>query len=214
MSREDADRETLMERACQGDDDAMEQLLQGERDRLRRVVGVRIDPRILTRVDPSDIVQEVFMMATDRFAEYARTRPLPFFPWLRQIAWERLIAMHHRHVRAKKRTVLREEPVGMALSDASVLQLADKLAGKDTSPSGQLLREEMRLRVRQALDALPEPYREVLVMRHLEQLRIDEIAAILGIERAAVKMRCFRAAKRLRGIFDHQSKGGDNGNPA
>ena len=148
------------------------------------------------------------MVAADRFSEYARTRPLPFFPWLRQIAWERLVAMHHRHVGTQKRSVLQEESLAMVLPDESVMKLADRLASGGTSPSGKLIREEMRLRVREALDGLPVPYREVLVMRHLEQLRIDEMAAVLGIDKAAVKMRCFRAAKRLRKLLGERTSEG------
>ena len=208
MSDENPDTDKLLERACQGDRAAMERLLEHNRDRLRRMVAVRMDPQISSRVDPSDVVQEAFMVAADRFSEYARTRPLPFFPWLREIAWERLVAMHHRHVRTQKRSVLQEESPAMALPDESVMQLADRLAAGGTSPSENLVREEMRTRVRRALDELPAPYREVLVMRHLEQLRIDEMAAVLGIDEAAVKMRCFRAAKRLRRLLGERTSEG------
>lgn len=208
MSSENPDTDELLQRACQGDRSAMERLLEQNRDRLRRMVAVRMDPRINSRVDPSDVVQEAFIVAADRFSEYARTRPLPFYPWLRQIAWERLIAMHHRHVGAQKRSVLQEEPPVMVLPDESVMKLADRLAAGGTSPSGKLIREEMRLRVRQALDELPVTYREVMVMRHLEQLRIDEMAAVLGIDQAAVKMRCFRAAKRLRQLLSERTSEG------
>lgn len=205
MSEENPDTDKLLERACRGDGSAMERLLAHNRDRLRRMVAVRMDPQINSRVDPSDIVQEALMVAADRFSEYARARPLPFFPWLRQIAWERLVAMHRRHVAARKRSVLQEESPVMALPDESVMQLADRLASGGTSPSGKLMREEMRHRVREALDELPVPDREVLVMRHLEQLRIDEMAAVLGIDEAAVKMRCFRAAKRLRQLLGERT---------
>ena len=93
----------------------------------------------------------------------------------------------------------------MALSDESVMQLADRLASGGTGPSSVVVREEMRLRVRAALDKLPWPYREVLVMRHLEQLQIGEMAAILGISEAAVKMRCLRAADRLRRLLGNEA---------
>jgi RNA polymerase sigma-70 factor (ECF subfamily) len=208
MSEEIPDADELLKRACQGDDSAMQHLLEDNRDRLRRMVAVRMDPQIRSRIDPSDVVQEALIVAAERFSEYARTHPLPFYPWLRQIAWEQLVAMHHRHVRTRKRSVLREDAPPMDLTDESVMQLADRLAVDGPSPSSRLVNEEMRLRVREAMDKLPLPYREVLVMRHLEQLRIDEMAAILRIDEAAVKMRCFRAAKRLRKLLGQRTSEG------
>ena len=133
--------------------------------------------------------------------DYLRDRPLPFYPWLRQIAWERLIALHHRHISAQKRSVAREERLELALPDESVVELAGKLLATGTSPSRHAVRAELRGRVRAALDRLSRRDREVLVMRHLEQLTINEIAALLGASEGAVKTRLTRALLRLRGLL-------------
>ena len=151
MATQQPDTDELLSRIGSGDKRAEQQLLARHRARLRSMVAIRMDPRLAARVDPSDVVQEVFMLVADRFNEYAQSRPLPFFPWLRQIAWERLVAIHHRHVRAQKRSVLREESPIMALPDESVMQLANRFASAGTSPSGKLVRKEMQMRVREAL---------------------------------------------------------------
>src|SRR5438093_9616573 len=103
-----ADTEQLLERAAGGDAVARDQLLQRHRDRLKRMVAVRADPRLAARVDPSDVVQETLAEAAARLDAYLRTRPLPFYPWLRQIAQQRLIDLHRRHVQAGRRSVMRE----------------------------------------------------------------------------------------------------------
>jgi RNA polymerase sigma-70 factor (ECF subfamily) len=195
------DTEELLEQARQGDPAARDRLLAHHRERLRRMVAWRLDRRLAPRVDPSDVVQEVLVEADHKLDRYLRDRPLPFYPWLRQLAWEHLAALHRRHVRARKRSVLREEP-GLDLSDESVAELAERLVTSASSPSERLMREELRQRVRRALRELPEHYREVLVLRHLEQLSIEQTAEVLGVSLGAVKMRHVRALERLRGILD------------
>jgi RNA polymerase sigma-70 factor (ECF subfamily) len=151
-----ADTETLLERASQGDRGAVGELLSRYRRRLRQMVAVRIDPRLKSRVDPSDVVQDALMDAARMLPEYLRNRPLPYYPWLRQIAWQRLYDLHVRHLQAQRRSVMCEAGQDMALSDESVHQLARRLAGSGTSPSGTLLRAELRRRVRQSLERLKE----------------------------------------------------------
>src|SRR5262249_14366712 len=156
--------------------------------------------------DPSDLVQDVLIKAHHQLAGYLRERPLPFYAWLRQIAAQRLIDVHRKHYLAQRRSVLREQPPG--LPDESVAELADLLINSQTTPSKQLRREELRARVRQALLQLGERDREVLVMRHLEEMAMAEIAAVLGVSEGAVKVRHLRALRRLHGALQ-----GDEGNP-
>jgi RNA polymerase sigma-70 factor (ECF subfamily) len=141
------------------------------------------------------VVQEALADAARKLPEYLRRTPLPFYPWLRRIAWERVVKLYHRHVRAEKRSVTREETGG--LPDESALELAHRLA-PPTSPSSQLARQEQHARVRAALAGLAERDREVLVLRYLEQLSTAETAAVLGITAGAVKVRHLRALHRLR----------------
>jgi RNA polymerase sigma-70 factor (ECF subfamily) len=192
-----ADTEHLLERAAAGDRAARDQLIEQNRGRLRRMVAVRFDPRLAARVDPSDVVQETLAEAAANLDRYLRERPLPFYPWLRHLAQRRLIDLHRRHVQARRRSVTREVgPPG--LPDHSALALADRLFARTSSPSAGLRRQERRDRVRTALAALPEPYREVLVLRILEALPTRETAAVLGISEVAVRSRQVRALDRLK----------------
>jgi RNA polymerase sigma-70 factor (ECF subfamily) len=195
------DTDELVRRVGEGDQAAVSLLLDRHRPRLRRMVTARLDARLFARVDPSDVVQEVLLKAAQRLPEYARDRPLPFYPWLRQLAWDRLVELHHRHERARKRSVTREEPDPL-LSDPSALLLAEQLVDTGTGPSGQLLRKELRERVRAALAGLPAQDREILLMRHVEQLQVSEIAALLRVSEGAVKMRRLRAILKLRELLE------------
>jgi RNA polymerase sigma-70 factor, ECF subfamily len=197
----DADTEELIVRACGGDDGARQRLLALHRDRLRRMVAVRLDRRLAARLDPSDVVQEALLEAAQRLSDYLKRRPVPFYPWLRRLAWEHLLKLHQRHIAARKRSANREEHSVLALPHESALELAKRLVSPGTSPSNGVLREEMRGRVRAALSRLPEGDREVLVLRYLEQLSMVEIAAVLEITEGAVKMRHTRALGRLCGLL-------------
>jgi RNA polymerase sigma-70 factor (ECF subfamily) len=160
-----------------------------------------MDPRLNARVDPSDVVQDVLMEASRAFEDFVRERPLPFYPWLRQLAWQRLYDLHVRHVRSQKRSTTREAAGGMGLSDESAMELARQVVASDTSPSRQVFREELRYRVQDALSRMSDLDREVLVMRYLEQLSAKEIAAIIDVSESAVNMRHLRALRRLRGLL-------------
>jgi RNA polymerase sigma-70 factor (ECF subfamily) len=203
-----ADTEHLLERGAGGDGVARDQLLRRHRRRLRRMVAVRADPRLAARVDPSDVVQEALAEAAAKLDRYLRERPLPFYPWLRQLAQNRLIDLHRRHVLARRRSVTREEAVP-DLPDRSALVLADRLFARQSSPSAGLHRRERRDRVRAALAALPDPDREVLVLRVLEELPAKEIAAVPGIGEAAVRSRQVRALGRLKALLGPDFLEGD-----
>ncbi len=190
----------LLTRAGRGDLAARQQLLQEHRDRLCRMVAVRLDPRLSARVDASDVVQEALAEA-DRELDHYLVRPeIPFYPWLRRFAWDRLLKLHRFHVQAR-RSIEREAGAGVPLPDGSVRDLVEGIAGSGTSPSRRLIREELRAGVRQALDAMAATDREVLVLRYLEQLSFDEISVVLRAGVGAVKMRHLRALARLRGLL-------------
>jgi len=201
MAPDDSEIEALMERARHREAAACQELLLRHRQRLRQMIAVRIDHRLGARLDPSDVVQEVFMDALRKMPDYLQERPLTFYPWLRQLAWERLAKLHERHVQAQKRAATREVRWDGALPDESALVLADRLLAPGSSPSKQVLRREMQGRVQAALARLTEHEREVLVMRYLEQLSIHEIAAVLGITESGVKSRHLRALQRIRGLL-------------
>jgi RNA polymerase sigma-70 factor, ECF subfamily len=200
MSGNDVETEALLIRADQGDVVACHDLLARHRDRLRRMVAVRLDARLVARLDPSDVLQEALMEAARKLPDYLRDRRVPFYPWLRRLTWEHLLKLHQRHVGARKRSVVREDR-GLDLPDESAGHLVDRLATSGTSPSGQLVHKELRERVRAALDALPNGDREVLVLRYLEGLSTAEIAAVLDLGESAVKMRHRRALDRMSRVL-------------
>jgi RNA polymerase sigma-70 factor (ECF subfamily) len=198
------DTDQLLDRASHGDGAARQELLIRHRQRLRKLIALRLDRRLAARVDPSDVVQEALADADRKLADYMRERPLPFYPWLRQIAVERVAKLHRRHLHAGKRNARREEPGVLNLPDESALQLAGRLLAPDSSPSRNLLRQESRQRVQDALARLSERDREVLVLRYLEQLSTKETGAVLGLTEAGVKSRHLRALERLRGLLDEE----------
>jgi RNA polymerase sigma-70 factor (ECF subfamily) len=201
MASEKADTDELLRRVDEGDASAAGQLLGRHRARLRQMVAVRIDPRLAARVDPSDVVQEAIAEASKKLPDYLRRRPLPFYPWLRQIAWEKLLHMHARHLTVQKRSVTREGPNHLDLSDHSTMQLVDQLVASGTSPSRRMVRKEIRERVRTAITQLPSSDREVVILRHLEQLSLREIAEVLGISESAAQSRYRRAVERLHAVL-------------
>jgi RNA polymerase sigma-70 factor (ECF subfamily) len=196
------DTEELIDLTARGDAVARQQLLVRHRKKLVKMVAVRLDRRVAARVDPSDVVQEALAEAAQHLDEFLRTRPLPYYSWLRQFAWERLVKLHRHHIRSKKRSVTREEPWSMPLPEDSVLRLARLVAGgASASPSQALIRNELRQRLRAALDQLAPHDREILVMRNLEQLPVAEIAEVLGLTEGAIMVRHLRALRRLRTIL-------------
>jgi RNA polymerase sigma-70 factor (ECF subfamily) len=195
MTAAGPDTDVLLDRAASGDVRARQQLLERFRRQLRRMVSLRLDHRLAARVDPSDVVQEALADAGRKLDGYLRVRPLPFYPWLRQLAWERLAKLHRRHT-AGKRDVAREQ-VPELLAE-SALELAERLTSSGTGPEQRLLRDELRERVQAALERLDQADRELLVLRHAEQLSTRDTAAVLGVTEAAIKSRHLRALERLR----------------
>jgi RNA polymerase sigma-70 factor (ECF subfamily) len=204
MVTPDVDDVALLDEAAKGNAAAQAELLLLHQNRLRQMIAVRMDPRLAPRIDPSDVVQETLAQAVQQLPEYLRKRPLPFYPWLRQLAWKRLVDLHRRHVRAGKRSVRREEYRPAAWPDESALGLAARLLAKGSSPSARLRRQELRELLQAALARLPQNDREILILRHLEQLSVPEIAAILAVSQGAVYTRHLRALERLRQLLGNQ----------
>jgi RNA polymerase sigma-70 factor (ECF subfamily) len=197
LSTDSAETQRLLRQARAGEAGAVDQLLARHRGYLCQLVGLRLDPRLRARVDPSDVVQEAQLEAVRRLGGYLREPPLPFRLWLRQIAFDRLLMLHRRHVGAACRSVRRD----VALPDRSSLALAQQLLAPGSTPSEQLTRGELARRVRQALERLAEADREVLLMRNFEGLSNQEVAQVLRINPAAASQRYGRALLRLRDLL-------------
>jgi RNA polymerase sigma-70 factor (ECF subfamily) len=166
-----------------GDRQVFDRLFVRHRSELRKFIALRLDPRIRSRVDPSDVVQETHMEAYRRLQDYLVRRPMSFHVWLRKTAYERLVMTQRQHLQAGKRATEREVP----LPDRSSHLLAQRLLSGASTPSQQLQRRELVQRVRKALAQLAPTDREILLMRNFEELSYQEVGFILGIEPAAAR---------------------------
>ena len=202
MTGESSETTRLLRRAAQGDQQAWGALLMQSRDRLRRLVALRLDRRLQGRVDPSDIIQEAYIDASARLAEYARQPDMPFFLWLRFLTGQRLLRVHRQHLGAEMRDVGREVSLyRSALPEATSAALAAQLLGRDTRPSEAAVRAERRIRLQEALNSMDPLDREVLALRHFEQLTNAETARVLGIKESTACNRYIRALERLKKIL-------------
>jgi RNA polymerase sigma-70 factor (ECF subfamily) len=192
----------LLNQAQQGDSSAVEQLLAQHREPVRRMIDLRLDPAIAARVDASDVVQDVLLEASRRLDAYLANPVMPFHLWLRHIAKDHLIDAHRRHRQAQRRGVDREQPlVPAALAGRSSVELAGQLMDRERTPASAAIQQEMERRLHQAIAELDEDDREVILMRHFEQLSNQEVAAVLTLTEAAASMRYLRAMRRLRTLL-------------
>ena len=199
MACSNTDLDCLLERAADGDADAVGRLLEVYRPRLRRMVALRLDPRVRCRVDESDVVQEACLEATQRIADFFRDRSVPFFIWLRFLTTQRLLALHRRHLGVQLRDVTREVPLwAQQFAPASSEFLATHLATSLPSPSEILQQRELRSRLSDALERMETADREVLAMRHFERMSNVEVAEALGMNPSTASSRYVRALRRLR----------------
>jgi RNA polymerase sigma-70 factor (ECF subfamily) len=192
--------EQLLERASGGDSWARGQLLDLHRDRLCKMIALRLDRRVVSRFDPADVIQNALIEALKKLSDYLQERPVAFYPWLCRLAWEHLVKLHEKHLKAKRRTVVREQSL-LARSDASNRRLIDRLVVPGSSPIECLLWEERCEQVQAALLRLSKFDREILLLRYLEELSMKKIAAVLEIDEGACKMRSTRALTRLSGVL-------------
>jgi RNA polymerase sigma-70 factor (ECF subfamily) len=195
----DDDLGLTLERAAAGDAASWRELIGRHHDRLRRMVALRLDPRLRGRVDPSDVLQETYLHAAGQLSSYLAERPLPFFLWLRQLAGTHLAKAHRSHLGTHGRDVRREVALGAGVPEASSAALADGLLGRDPRPSEVAMQAEVRDRLTAAIDRLDAIDREVLALRHFEHLSNAETAVVLGLTVAAASKRYVRALERLRG---------------
>ena len=192
-----------LEAAARGDRAAWGAVLAGHRDRLRRMVALRLDRRLQGRIDPSDVIQDAYLEAARRLPEYLReSAPMPLFLWLRFLTAQALQALHRRHLGAQARDAGREiSIVGGRIPQATSAALAAQLLGHDTRASEAAIRAERKLRLEEALNSMDPIDREVLALRHFEQLSNAECACVLALSESAATKRYIRALKRLKEIL-------------
>jgi RNA polymerase sigma-70 factor (ECF subfamily) len=204
------DTEQLIEKLRAGDRQALTDLFQRHRDRLRRMVELRMDARLQGRLDASDVLQDAFLDTVARLDSYLQRPDLPALLWLRRIVGERLAICQRRHLGAKMRAAGQEVSLYRdPLPQASSAALASMLLGRLTPPSRAVIRAELVLQVQEALNALDPLDREVVTLRHFEQLSRAETAQILGINEEAAAKRYIRALQRLKAILGAMPGGGE-----
>ncbi len=192
----------LLEQAARGDPGAMGTLLTRHGNRLRRMVALRMDRRLKGRIDASDVIQEAYLEASARLAEYLRDPSMPFFLWLRYLAGQKLVTLHRHHLGVQMRGAGQEVALCQGpLPEASSAALAAQLLGHDTRPSEAAVRAELKIRLQETLNSMDPLDREVLALRHFEQLSRAEIAQVLGVSEGAAGKRYIRALEKLRGIL-------------
>jgi RNA polymerase sigma-70 factor (ECF subfamily) len=188
----------LLQGAEQGNREAVDQLMDRHRDSLHRMIRSRLNPGVAAHVDASDIVQDALLTASRRLSEYLQNPRMPFHAWLRQLARDRL-ADAYRHQLADKRNVSREQHI--APDAESSLNPMAQLRDLELTPAAMLLRKEFARRFHDALDQLPPESKEIVLMRHAEQLTNSQSAELLGISEPAAGMRYLRALRQLKSIL-------------
>ncbi len=195
-----------LQRASEGVQQEWGQLLVEHRDRLLRMVGLRMDNRLRGRIDPADVVQEAYLEAVKRLAEDRRDKKMPFFLWLRFLTAQKLAELHRHHLGTQARDATRDVSLySRAMPEATSAVLAAHLMGRRTSPSQAAARAEQQVRVQQALNGMDEIDREVIALRNFEQLNNAEAAHVLGLSESAASNRYVRAVKRLKAVLGNMT---------
>lgn len=202
MPDDSADLDANTGRAVDGNDNEVVELFDSCRDRLRRMIQFRLDRRLQGRIDASDVLQEAFLEASQRYEQYRRNPPMPVFVWLRFLVAERLTTLHRHHLQVKARDANREVSLWNGpLPAASSAAIAAQLVGSFASPSNAAVRAERVLRLQEALNGMDPIDREVLSLRHFEQLSRRETAQVLDISESAAGKRYLRALQRLKSML-------------
>lgn len=194
--------EEVKARLAAGDDHAFADLFSCYRQQLKRMLEFRMDRRIRRREDASDILQEVYIDAHQRMKHYLKKPELSFYVWLRQLTKQRLIDIHRRHLDAEKRDVKQEVFRTRGDTSATSVSIARHLVAQLASPSQVAMRDEMVTQIEEGLNNLEVVDREILALRHFEELRNNEVAEVLGISEAGASNRYVRALTRLREIME------------
>jgi RNA polymerase sigma-70 factor (ECF subfamily) len=194
------DSNTLVDRAKAGDQQAVSDLLGLYRNYMLLLARVHIDSNLQAKADPSDLVQETFLMAARDFPQFRGETEAEFVAWLRQILANTGAAMIRRYKGTRSRELGREQQFERQLDQSSMV-LGRLIAGPDSSPSRIAARREAAVVLADALTRLPDDYREVLVLFHLEGLSLGDVANRMGRTVSSVRGLRTRAALKLRTLL-------------
>jgi RNA polymerase sigma-70 factor (ECF subfamily) len=203
MNADTRSNDELLDAARTGDESALAALVERHRDRLERMVRLRMDRRLQGRIDPADVVQDAYLALRGNFPRYSANPQMSFFLWLRLEVGQKLVAAHRFHLGTQMRDAGQEVSLHRGpLPQVTSLSLAEHLLGKLTSASHAAMRAELKIRIQEALNSMDPHDREVLILRHFEELSNAEAAQVLGIKPSAAVNRYGRALLRLKGVFE------------
>jgi RNA polymerase sigma-70 factor (ECF subfamily) len=181
--------------------DVFASLFETHSPRLRRMANLRMDPRLRARLSASDVLQDVFVEASARLDTYVDEAKMPLFLWLRFLTGQAVVAKYRHHMGAQKRDARKQVPLQAKRNPAaSTIAMADALIAGGTTPTRAVAKGETREQLKSALDTMSEADREILVLRHFEELTNAEAAEELGIDISAASKRFIRALSRLRAV--------------
>ena len=208
MADDERNTDELLRLGRDADPSAIEDLFSRHRERLERMIRLRLHPRLQSRLDAADVMQEVYLEAHRRLPEYLADPRVPYFLWLRSIAGQKLIDIHRRHLGAKARDPRREVYLNRApMPEATSAVLAAQLVGSIATPSEEFVRAEKRLRVQKTIETMDPGDREVLILRHFEHLTNAETAQELGLKSSTASHRYVRALERLKHLLAAMTNG-------
>lgn len=191
--------QNVLSKAKAGDTTCVGELLGVYRDYLLGIAVAKLDPRVRARCNPSDVVQETLMEAFRDFHQFRGGLEREFLAWIRQILSNNLARVVELHVLTDKRDLRRERPIEQAVAGESKLERRDYwLTAEGQSPSSVLQKKEQLATVLERINKLPAHYRDVLLLRHIEELSFDDVADRLGKSAGAVRMIWLRALEQLR----------------
>ena len=197
------DDEDLLVRLEAGDERALAELFSRYRERLRQMVRLRLDRRLRGRIDSSDVLQEAYLEAARRAREYLAQPTMPPFLWLRYLTGQKLLELHRHHLGVRMRDAAQELSLRhRATPQATSVSLAEMLLGRLTSPTRAARRAEMQLKLQELLNTMEPLDREVLALRHFEELTNAEVAQVVGLSKTAASNRYLRALGRLRTLLE------------
>ena len=182
---------------------AVAELFQKHSAQLERMVSFRLDRRLYGRIDPADVLQEAYVEVAKRIESYLADPQVSFFIWIRGLTWQTLLLTHRKHLDVQKRDARQEQSLAkQSPGDNTATSIASRLAGSFTSPSQGAIREEQHDRLQLTLEQMDATDREVLALRHFEQLSNKEVSELLGISKTAASNRYMRALVRMKAIME------------
>ncbi len=214
MASDPTEPRALVEKLIAGDEQALAEIFSLHSDRLRRMIHFRLHPKLLSRMDPDDVLQEAYLDALQRIDSYKDEVATSVFVWLRMIVTQTMVDVHRRHLGAQMRSANQEIALPqLNTTRGSSASMSCHLLGNLSTPSHAAMRKESSSQLETALDEMDDIDREVILLRHFEELDNKEVADVLGIQESAASNRYVRALIRLKGVLSNVP-GFENGFPA